>query len=135
MSEKGDESAPLIPIRLVFTNKVDKHDKLSLAFNALVLSQMLGCEIGTGKIIHGNNYTILKVNTGALTSEVRRLTEEIGVLLSSNTPPDLVLNRHCPECEFQNRCRQKAVEKDDLSLLSGSPGLHAAVIAAKGYSP
>ena len=119
ISEGGDKSAPLIPIRLVFTNKVDKHDKLSLGFDALVLSQMLGCEIGTGKIIHGNNYTTLKVNTGALTSQVRRLTEKIGVLLSSNSPPELILNRHCPECEFQNQCRQKAVEKDDLSLLSG----------------
>jgi len=119
VSERGDKAAPLIPIRLVFTNKVDKHDRLSLAFDALVLSQMLGCEIGTGKIIHGNNHTALKVNTGALTSEVRRLTEKIGVLLSSNTPPELILNRHCPECEFQNQCRQKAIGKDDLSLLSG----------------
>jgi predicted RecB family nuclease len=132
ISEKGDKSAPLIPIRLVFTNKVDKHDKLSLAFDALVLSQMLGCEIGTGKIIHGNNYTTLKVNTGALTSEVRRLTEEIGVLLSSNTPPELILNRHCPECEFQNRCRQKAVEKDDLSLLSGLTGTARSSHRSKG---
>ena len=47
ISERGDKSAPLIPIRLVFTNRVDKHDKLSLGFDALVLSQMLGCEIGT----------------------------------------------------------------------------------------
>lgn len=119
ISERGDKSAPLIPIRLVFTNKVDKHDKLSLAFDALVLSQMLGCEIGRGKIIHGNSYTTLKVNTGALTSKVRRITEKIDVLLSSNSPPELILNRHCPECEFQNQCRQKTVEKDDLSLLSG----------------
>jgi len=119
ISEREDKLAPLIPIRLVFTNKVDKHDKLSLGFDALVLSQMLGREIGTGKIIHGNNYTTLKVNTGALTSQVRRLTEKIGVLLSSNSPPELILNRHCPECEFQNQCRQKAVDNDDLSLLSG----------------
>src|ERR1700687_4811010 len=119
ISEGGDKSAPLIPIRLVFTNKVHKHDKLSLAFDALVLSQMLDREIGVGKIIHGNNYATLKVNIGALTSEVRRLAEKIGVLLSSNSPPELILNRHCPECESQNQCRQRAVEKDDLSLLSG----------------
>src|SRR4029453_8467343 len=31
----------------------------------------------------------------------------------------LILNRHCAECEFQARCRQKALEKDDLSLLGG----------------
>jgi predicted RecB family nuclease len=26
---------------------------------------------------------------------------------------------HCAECEFRDRCRQKAIETDDLSLLSG----------------
>jgi predicted RecB family nuclease len=30
-----------------------------------------------------------------------------------------VLNKHCAECEFQAHCRQMALEKDDLSLLSG----------------
>jgi hypothetical protein len=72
-----------------------------------------------GKIIHGDDHATLKVNTGALVGEVRRVTEKIGALLSSNAPPELVLNRHCPECEFRNQCRQKAVEKDELSLLSG----------------
>jgi predicted RecB family nuclease len=119
ISEGGENSARLIPIRLIFTNKVHKHDKLSLAFDALVLSGMLGREVGTGKIIHGNNCATLRVNTSALASEVRKLTEKIGVLLSGNAPPELILNRHCPECEFQNQCRQKAVGKDDLSLLSG----------------
>lgn len=37
----------------------------------------------------------------------------------SGPAPDLVLNRHCAECEFQSRCRKLAVEKDDLSLLAG----------------
>ena len=34
ISERGDKSAALIPIRLVFTNKVHKQDKLSLSFDA-----------------------------------------------------------------------------------------------------
>src|SRR5436853_3807495 len=41
---------------------------------------------------------------------------------TSASPPDLVLNRHCSECEFQDRCRQKALEKDDLSLLANMTG-------------
>ena len=61
----------------------------------------------------------VEVKAGALAGEVRKLTGKIGALLSSNSPPDLVLNRHCNECEFQTRCRQKAIETDDLSLLSG----------------
>jgi predicted RecB family nuclease len=59
------------------------------------------------------------VKTSALAGDVRKLTDMIGALLASPSPPDLVLNRHCAQCEFQSRCRQKAIEKDDLSLLSG----------------
>ena len=80
---------------------------------------MLGRKIAIGKIIHGDDRNTLKVKTSALTGEVLKLTGKIATLLSNPSPPDLVLNRHCAECEFQTRCRQKAIEKDDLSLLSG----------------
>src|SRR6266851_2867685 len=58
-SERRDKSESLIPIRFINTNKVHKHDKLSLAFDALALSQMLGREIGVGNIICGNNHARL----------------------------------------------------------------------------
>lgn len=41
----------------------------------------------------------------------------IGTLLANPAPPDLVLNRHCAECQFKTRCRQRAIDQDDLSLL------------------
>jgi len=113
-----DKLELFIPIRFVFTNKLDKDAKLLLAFDAFVLSKLLGREVGLGKIIHGDDRNTLNVKTGALVSEVRGLTEKIGDLLSSNSSPELILNRHCPQCEFQNQCRQKAIEKDDISLLS-----------------
>ena len=112
------QPAQIIPIRFIFTNKLTRDDKLLLAFDTLVLSEMLGSEIRLGKIIHGDNYASLKIRIAAMTSEVWKLTRKIANLLSSNSPPDLVLNRHCSDCEFQARCRQKAIEKDDLSLLS-----------------
>jgi predicted RecB family nuclease len=117
-SNARGQPAQIVPIRFIFTNKLTRDDKLLLAFDARVLSEMLGREISFGKIIHGDNYAALKVGIAALTSEVRKLTRKIANLLSSNSPPDLVLNRHCAECEFQAQCRQKAIEKDDLSLLS-----------------
>ncbi len=46
------------------------------------------------------------------------MTEKVTALVGSASPPNLALNRHCGECEFQARCKQKAIEKDDLSLLS-----------------
>ena len=101
-SEGQDTPNSFIPFRFIFTKKLCKEAKLLLAFDAFVLSELLGREVGLGKIIHGDDYVTLKVNTGALVGEVRRVTEKIGALLSSNAPPELVLNRHCPECEFRN---------------------------------
>ncbi len=97
-SEGQDKLELFIPIRFIFTNKLHRHAKLLLAFDAFVLSELLCREVGLGKIIYGNDRATLKVNTGALGSEVRRVTEKIGALLSSNSPPELILNRHCPEC-------------------------------------
>jgi predicted RecB family nuclease len=109
----------LIPIRFVFTNKLGKDEKLLLAFDAIVLSEILGREVSVGKIIHGDNHATLKVKVSALIGEVRKRLDKIATLLSNPTSPDLILNRYCAECEFQARCRQKAIEKDDLSLLAG----------------
>ena len=117
-AEGRGKPAQFIPIRFVFTNKLENDDKLALAFDAFALSRSLGREISLGKIIHGDDHATLKVKTSALTSEVRKVTGKIASLLSSHSPPDLILNRHCAECEFRARCRQKAIEKDDLSLLS-----------------
>ena len=117
-AEGRGKPAQFIPIRFVFTNKLENDDKLALAFDAFALSRSLGREISLGKIIHGDDRATLKVKTSALTSEVRKVTGKIASLLSSHSPPDLFLNRHCAECEFRARCRQNAIEKDDLSLLS-----------------
>ena len=79
---------------------------------------MTGDEVRLAKIVHGDNHATLKVRTDTLAGELGKLIRKATTLVSSDSPPDLVLNRHCVECEFQVRCRQKAVEKDDLSLLS-----------------
>jgi predicted RecB family nuclease len=84
-----------------------------------VLSAALRRDIALGKIVHGDDHAILKVKTLDLAGEVRKRLEQIVELLASPTPPDLILNRHCAECEFKECCRQKAIEKDDLSLLAG----------------
>jgi len=111
--------AQFVPIRFIYRNKLTKDDKLLLAFDAFVLSEMLGRTVSLGKIIRGDDHTTLKVKTPALAGEVRKRLGKITALLASPTPPDLVLNRHCAECEFQARCRKIALEKDDLSLLAG----------------
>ncbi len=106
------------PIRFVFFNKINKHDKLLLAFDALSMLKIFGQKARLGKIIHGDNFSTRKVQLPTLISEAVKVTDKITVLLSNDSPPDLVLNRHCIECGFQVRCRSHAIEKDDLSLLA-----------------
>jgi len=115
---RGDP-AQFIPIRFVYTDKLSRDDRLLLGFDALVLSEMLGREVSLGKIIHGHSHAKVNVRTSALAVEVGKHITEIAELISSPSRPDLILIPHCTECEFQARCRQKALEKDDLSLLSG----------------
>jgi RNase_H superfamily/Transposase IS66 family len=63
---------------------------------------------------------------------VRKCLGKITALLASPTLPDLVLNRHCAECEYQGRCRKIAVEKDDLSLLAGMSAKERQKLRSKG---
>ena len=118
-SQGRSEPARFLPIRFIYTDKLSRDDRLLLAFDGLVLSEMLGREVSHGKIIHGNSHAKLNVKTSALAVEVGKHVAEIAELLSNPSPPDLILIPHCTECEFQALCRQKALERDDLSLLSG----------------
>lgn len=124
--------AQLIPIRFIPTNRIGKDDKLLVAFEAFALSEFLKYEVSLGKIIRDDNPVVQKVKTSALFGQVKEHIEKITALLSSNSPPDLVLNRHCAECEFQSRCRKKAVEQDDLSLLAGMSAKERQELRAKG---
>ncbi len=111
--------AIFIPYRFEASNKITKEHKLLLTFDALMLSDWLGRGISLGKVVHGDNYVTLNVNTLALAKEARKRIKDNVTLLRGNAPPDLVLNPHCGHCEFQNRCLAQAREKDDLSLLTG----------------
>jgi predicted RecB family nuclease len=104
--------------RFVFRNKLTKNDRLLLAFDALVLSEVVGYDVSLGKITHGDRYDTLKVKLSTLAGEVQKRVKKIAALLLDNSPPDLVLNPHCGQCEFQARCRKQATEKNELSLLS-----------------
>src|SRR5262245_54387080 len=117
-NERG-QPTQIIPIRFIFTNKLTRDDKLLLAFDGLVLSEMLGREIKFGRIIHGDNYATLKVRTSFLTSEVRKLTSKIAMLLSNNLPPDLVLNRHWRSASSKLSVGRKRLKKTNSACCPG----------------
>jgi len=110
--------AVFIPIRFVPDEKITIQDKLHLAFDALVLSETSGTMPVAGKIIHGTEQKSVKIQLVGMMKTVRATVVKITAQQASTSPPPLILNRHCAECEFQARCRKIAGEKDDLSLLS-----------------
>ena len=110
--------SPYVPVRFVASEKLTPSDKLLLAFDASAFLNASGKTPRIGKIIHGREHKTITVQLAKLIEKVRPLLDRITTQQDSDSPPPLVLNKHCPECEFQSRCRQIALDNDDLSLLS-----------------
>ncbi|MDR0532763.1 MAG: IS66 family transposase [Verrucomicrobiales bacterium] len=108
-----------MPLRFCGSNKPGKEERLLLGFDALELSSASKSPVTQGRLVYGDAFAVKRVKLGELAGEVRKRVGQMETMLSSATPPELVLNRHCVECEFQVHCRQKAVEQDSLSLLAG----------------
>jgi predicted RecB family nuclease len=97
-----------IPIRFVSPTKTSKYEKLQLTFDALVISMLTGEMPVFGRIIHGVDYKSIKIDLSTLVMSAKAILERLRAQVSSETVPELILNRHCNECEFQRRCRQVA---------------------------
>ena len=117
--EGRGKTSEYLPLRFIFRNNLSIEDKLLLGFDAIVLSGIIGHNVSYGKIVHGDDRRISRVKIPNLLGKVHRRIENIFILLSTSSPPDLVLNRNCTECEFGIDCHKMAVEKDELSLLVG----------------
>lgn len=121
-----------VPIRATPREKLTGEDKLILAFDAVVLSSMVGETPTLGIIIHGQEFRVSKVKLPELLKPARQIIEEIGTQLTSNAPSPPILNKHCVLCSFRGRCRKIAEERDDLSLLSNMSKTERAAFHRKG---
>ena len=129
---KAGTPSQFVPIRFLANNRLSASDKTMAAFEALSLAKALGTKTGTAKIVHGEKPATLSVNAAALSRAVHRKVSQVASLLFAASPPDTVVNRHCPECGFHDRCRKDVVEKDDLSLLANLTGKEREGYRGKG---
>ena len=106
-------------------NKLTRHDSLLAAFHGIILADVLEQPVPFVKVVHGSGYSASKIKllgpTGPtrLVKDARQLLERLRKQIESTSPPLMILNSHCPLCEFRDRCRSEAVDRDDLSLLRG----------------
>ena len=106
------------PTLVIGTYSISKEQELELAFTGFVLGQMQGKLPVAGHIVkmgaHADEtklepyYTVLK-------PFLDHLRAWLGAAPAD--PPPIVLNKHCPSCQFRALCREKAEKEDDLSLL------------------
>jgi predicted RecB family nuclease len=132
--QKLKPSGSFVPVLLMPSDKLDVSDSLVMCFAALALSQATGILPGTGTLIYGEGHRRKTVKIADHLSRTRQIIEAIGSSCQDQKPPPLILNRHCAVCDFQSRCRNIAIEHDDLSLLTAMTGKERTKCNAKGIS-
>jgi predicted RecB family nuclease len=100
--------------------KVGRQQKVLLAVLGLALARVQGVRPTAGLVVRGPDARLGKVRLDTkLYRQAEQVLGELGRLQDGGEPPRLILNGHCPVCEFRQRCRAQAVEADDISLLGG----------------
>jgi predicted RecB family nuclease len=113
--------------------KVREEQRLLLGILALVLGELQGKEPGIGIVFHGKECQASRVQlTAGLREKARSVLRKVEGQRLEERPPRLILNGHCPACEFRQRCQEQAVQEDDLSLLRGMGEKEVQGYARKG---
>jgi len=107
------------PIIFSSTNKILPEDKIELAFIGYALSKFLNYSPKNGHVVLVDG----RVMSVKMPEDIHKYLPSINLLQEwltqeSDLPP-VFLNKHCPYCEFQNICKESAIQEDSLSLLGG----------------
>lgn len=109
----------IIPIFISPFEKVTHIDKLFLALQASIIQSEFCLQTESCKVIYGKNLLATKFKVSSFSKAVKKFIGELNITLSNSNAPVFFRNVHCQVCEFQNNCREKLIERDDLSLLGG----------------
>ena len=105
------------PVIFTTSHAIRHEDKVELCFAGYVLSKIQDKPPPKGKVIllDGSETTV------RLLDGIDRILPAITVLKgwgqSRPEPPAVILNKHCPYCEFQHACKPIAEKEDNISLL------------------
>lgn len=105
--------------------KLSKDEKLTAAVLGSALSVWHGLTVACVKMIYGPQFLTTRLVLLGTKGRTRLGKEAIATLhdleatVTAAAPPALCLNDHCGTCEYRERCRKDAVDRDDLSLLRG----------------
>src|SRR5262249_47749119 len=99
---------------------------------SIVLGELQGRRPGKGILVDPEQSTFAGVRFPATPRGVAALIDGLRELRDADSLPEPSLNNHCPLCEFQQRCRARALETDHLTLLRGIGAQEVARLARRG---
>ena len=106
------------PTIFVGTHKISAEQKLELFFVGHILGLIQNKPPMKGEIIgaDGKSHRVKLQNSD---KTLVLLLEELQEWAASPSveSPTIILNKHCPTCQFRNICRDQAEKEDNLSLL------------------
>jgi predicted RecB family nuclease len=108
-----------IPILFCENNRINKYQKLLIAYQAYVIGSVQKRMPQYAQIIYGLEKQKARVKIDKQIQQVHKIIQEIQKQQNFEAPTWIILNSHCNMCEFQVFCKDKAIEQDSLSLLSG----------------
>ena len=90
------------PVRFVRHEKLSIIDKMMLAFDAIAIVCVTGRMPRSGKLIHGSQFATVTVPLAKLLESTQLCLTKVLSQQANGTPPPLILNKHCPVCEFRS---------------------------------
>lgn len=129
--ERVAKRTMVVPIRIFPRARISDLDRLRFGFDGLVIGHVHGKVPTHGVAIIGPDFMKSRVALPRLVRRARRAVDALRIL-ASGPAPRLVINRHCETCGFRDECRRRAIDTDDLSLMSGLKKAELAAAHKKG---
>jgi predicted RecB family nuclease len=107
------------PVVFSAHHSLDFDDKTEVAFSGYIISRVSGAPPALGKVIlrDGNVKTVrIKEALSHIQETIKTLEDWMKI---QPPAPRVLLNRHCPFCEFQHICKPIAEGEDNLTQLQG----------------
>jgi predicted RecB family nuclease len=135
LTRRSERRSDLVPIFYSAWDKSDQSDELFVCLGALAIGQATASGIPpSGRVIYGAGQRGKTVKIADHVPKTREVIEAIAPICHGREPPPLVLNKHCPACDFQLRCRALAIERETLSLLGAMSAKERVKCEEKGIS-
>jgi len=121
-----------VPILFSLDQSVSKHQRMLLAFAALVVGRLQTDRPKIGMIIAGPHCRTVKVDVESLARKMQMVVDKIRSIMAQAAPVRTVFNTHCALCEFREECHKSAHDRDELGCLPGIREGEIKALEAKG---